>query len=147
MLRPFADTTLTDIVLKKLATFGENSFFAGYEGEFKRKCDDIGVSFVQRTKKSVSIDEPQIEYLSFLREVNYDYLLIVNGCLPLLKVETITKFLNEVVSNGLNPSSVIIKRSNYFFGKDKLPINFSIDLKNLNSKKVSPIYEFANALY
>ena len=69
MLRPFADTTLTDIVLKKLATFGENSFFAGYEGEFKEKCEDIGVRFVQRTKESVSIDEPQIKYLSFLLSI------------------------------------------------------------------------------
>ncbi len=147
MLRPFSGTTLTDIVLKKLATFGENSFFAGYEGEFKEKCEDIGVRFVQRTKESVSIDEPQIKYLSFLRKVNYDYLLIVNGCLPLLKVKTIMGFLNEVVDNDLHPSSVFVKRSNYFFGKDKLPLNFSIDLKNLNTKSVSPVYEFSNALY
>jgi len=28
-----------------------------------------------------------------------------------------------------------------------LPLNFSIDLKNLNTKSVSPVYEFSNALY
>ena len=147
MLRPFDDTTLVDIILKKLKSLGDNTFFAGYEKEFKQKCDQIGVRFVQRTKKSVSIDEPQIECLSFLREVNHDYLLIVNGCLPFLKVETIKSFLNEVVGRGLHPSSVIMKQSNYFFGENKLPINFAVNLKNLNTKSVSPIYEFANALY
>jgi len=147
MLRPFGNTTLVNILLEKLKTFGENTFFAGYDREFNEKCDEIGVRFVQRTLKSVTIDEPQIECLSFLKEVNYDYLLIVNGCLPFLNIKTISAFLNEVVNNGLYPSSAIIKRSNYFFGKDKLPINFSVDLKNLNTKSVSPIYEFANALY
>ena len=96
MLRPFAGTTVVDILLRKLKLLGENSFFAGYDEEFKNKAAAAGVRFVQRTKKSVSIDGPQVECLSFLREVGYEYLLLVNGCLTFLQVNTIKKFLTDV---------------------------------------------------
>ena len=114
LLRPFGNTTLVDILLSKLSTFGDNAFFAGYDSEFKEKCNEIGVNFVQRTLKSVTIDEPQIEALSFLKKINYEYLLIINGCLPFLKIETINSFLEEVIENGLQSTSAIQKRSNYF---------------------------------
>ena len=77
MLRPLGNTTLVNILLEKLKTFGDNTFFAGYDREFNEKCDEIGVSFVQITLKSVIIDENKIKVLSFLRKVNYDYILII----------------------------------------------------------------------
>lgn len=147
MLRTFGNTTLADIILSKLSLFGENAFFAAHAEEFKNKCLEHGIDFVQRTLKSVTVDEPQTECLSFLKDVNYEYILIVNGCLPFLKTSTITNFLQKVVENGLNPTSAVIARNNYFFTKDKKALNFSSNLKNLNTKTVEPIYEFANALY
>ena len=147
MLRPFGNTTLVDILLNKLKALGSNTFFAGYEKEFRKKCDNIGVRFVQRTYHSVSIDEPIIEALSFLNDVNFEYLLIINGCLPFLRPETIKIFLQKVMKNDLASSSAIIQRNNYFFDYGKHPINFQTKLKTLNTKTVKPIYEFANALY
>jgi CMP-N-acetylneuraminic acid synthetase len=55
--------------------------------------------------------------------------------------------LNIVIEKGLPPSAAIVKRRNYFFEENKKPINFPIGLKNLNTKTVRPIFEFANALY
>jgi spore coat polysaccharide biosynthesis protein SpsF (cytidylyltransferase family) len=147
MLRTFGDTTVVDILLSKLAHFEENAFFAGHAEEFKGKCLGHNVNFVQRSLKSVTIDEPQTECLSFLKDVNYDYILIVNGCLPFLKTSTISDFLQKVVDNDLRSASAVIARKNYFFDKDKKSLNFSSNLKNLNTKTVEPIYEFANALY
>ena len=147
MLRNFGGTTLVDILLRKLVPFGDDAFFAGYDKEFEDKCQQNGVRFIQRSEKSVSIDEPQIECLSFVKDVEYDHLLIVNGCLPLLGESIIQRFLNIVIEKGLPPSAAIIKRHNYFFGQHKEPINFPAGLKNLNTKTVRPIFEFANALY
>ena len=63
MLRPFANTTLTDIVLKKLAEFGDRAFFAGFEPEFEDRSRQRGVKFIKRDKKSVNIDGPITDIL------------------------------------------------------------------------------------
>lgn len=147
MLRDFGGTSVADILLSKFSEIGSNTFFAGHDPKFKKKCEEYGVAFVQRTLESVTVDEPQTTCLSFLNDVDYDYVLLVNGCLPFLKTETILKFLDDVAANGLKPSSAVFKRHNYFFNLEKKSLNFPSDLKNLNTKTVEPIYEFANALY
>ena len=147
MLRNFANTTLLDILIDKLAAFNDQSFFGGYEQVFKEKCNRKNVQFIQRSEKSTQIDGPITECISFIKETNYKYLLLVNGCLPHLKVSTIKRFLTFVKENHFKPATVITKKNNYFFNKEKLPTNFSLSLKTLNTKKTEPIYEFSNALY
>jgi CMP-N-acetylneuraminic acid synthetase len=147
MLRPFADTTLTDILLLKLKEIGPHSFFAGYEKEFKEKCKNAGVRFVKRSKKSINTDEPITEILSFLKNEEYDYFLIVNACLPFLRTETIKLFLKDCIINKMQPAFSVILRNNFFITKDHEPINFSLRMKTINTKTVEPIYEFAHALY
>lgn len=147
MLKPFAGTTLTDIALSKLKKFGNNAFFAGYEDEFKRKCRKAGVRFLQREYKSVTIDGPITEILSFLREVDYENLLIVNSCLPFLRYRTIAGFLNDCLSHDCRPAFAVIRKNNFFFNLKREPLNFSLSLKTINTKTVEPVYEFAHALY
>lgn len=147
MLRPFGKATLTDIVLEKLGNFKQNSFFAGYEPEFKDKCAKHGVRFVQRSQKSATIDEPITEILSFLKDLEYDYFLIVNACLPFLRVESIEKFLNKCLEQDFHPAFAVIKRHNFYMTAERKPLNFSLSLKTINTKAVEPVYEFAHALY
>jgi CMP-N-acetylneuraminic acid synthetase len=147
MLRPFGETNVLEILLNKLKILGDNTFFAGYDNEFKRKTINAGVTFIQRTKKSVSVDGPQIECLSFLEDVDYDYLLLINGCLPFIRVETVKNFMDDVIMNDLQPSVVAPKRHNYYFDQKRRPLNFSTSIKVLNTKTVAPLYELGNALY
>ena len=147
ILRNFGNTTILDILLNKFSQLDEDTFFSGYEEEFQNKCNNYGIRFLQRTKRSASIDGPALDILSFLKNVNYDYLLIVNSCLPFLKLSTIKNFLSHVKNNGYLPTAACIKRSNYFFTNNKKPINFPDDLITMNSKVVEPVLEFANALY
>ena len=147
LLRGFGDTTLTDIVLEKLAAFGSQAFFAGYEDEFRQKCERHRVAFVPRSQRSVSVDEPITEILSFLQDVPYTHLLIVNGCLPFLRVETIRTFLGDCEKGGLAPAFAVIRRHNHFIAVDRRPLNFPADMKTINTKTVQPVFEFAHALY
>lgn len=147
MLRPFAGTTLTDILLGKLSTFGPQSFFAGFEEEFREKSDRHGVRFVQRDPRSVAIDEPITEILAFLSEVPFTHLLIVNGCLPFLTAATIAGFLDVCVHGELAPAFAVIRRRNHFMSLDRRPLNFPLDMKTINTKTVEPVLEFAHALY
>jgi hypothetical protein len=147
MLRPFAGTTLTDILLDKLRHFGSQAFFAAHEGEFQEKCDQHGVAFVPRDPRSVTIDEPITDILSFLRDVPYTHLLIVNGCLPFLQTSTMAAFLDECRQGDLAPAFAVIRRRNHFLSLDRRPLNFPLDMTTINTKTVEPVLEFAHALY
>ena len=119
MLRPFASTTLTDIILAKLGQFKLDTFFAGYEDEFRNKCKENKVRFVNRDEKSINIDEPIHEILSFIKHEKSDYFLLVNACLPFLKIATIEKFLNNCINKKLTSSFAITRRDNYFLDNNK----------------------------
>lgn len=147
LLRPFGDTTLTDILLRKLRTFGDQAFFAGHEDEFRDRCDHHGVRFVPRSLHSASIDEPITQILSFLQDQPYSHFLIVNACLPFLKVSTVQAFLDGCVADAMAPAFGVIRRKNHFIGLDHRPLNFPEDLQTINSKTVTPVLEFAHALY
>lgn len=147
MLRPFGDTTLTDIVLSKLQQLGDMSFFSGFEPEFQEKCRQAGVRFVQRSEKSVTIDGPIVEILSFLKDLEFDYFLIVNACLPFLTSASISQFLAECQTGGFKPAFAVVKRNNFFIDEERRPLNFHLNLKTINTKTVQPVYEFAHALY
>jgi CTP:molybdopterin cytidylyltransferase MocA len=147
MLRPFGGTTLADIVLDKLRAFAPASFFAAWDDEFREKSERHGVTFVRRDQRSATIDEPITEILSFLHDVPYSHLLIVNGCLPFLTTSTIARFLGDCRRGGLAPAFAVNRRRNHFMSLDQRPLNFPADMKTINSKTVEPVLEFAHALY
>jgi spore coat polysaccharide biosynthesis protein SpsF (cytidylyltransferase family) len=150
MLRPFAETTLTDIVLSKLEPLrdaGYMTFFAGLEDEFRDKCEDHRIQFVRRDEKSAVIDGPLTGILSFLREVDSEYFLIVSACGPFLKAETIRAFLDECTSNGYESAISVMARKTFFIDLDRSPLNFEVSSNSLNTKTVRPVYEIAHQLY
>jgi len=146
LLRKFTDTTVIDILLKKFTNF-ENSFFGGYDKEFKIKCNKHNINFLQRSKRSVTIDYPIVDALKFIKKIDSSYILLVNSCLPFLKSETINNFLHYVIKNKYKPATAITEKKNYYFDKNYRPINFSKKIKTLNTKTVTKVYEYANALY
>jgi CMP-N-acetylneuraminic acid synthetase len=147
LLRPFGGTTLTDIAMEKLHALGDDTFFAGYDEEFRAKAAAHQLRFVPRSLESATIDEPIVDVLSFLKDVDYTHFLIVNACLPFLKIETIQRFLADAVSHGYQPAFAVAKRATHFITADRRPVNFPADMKTINTKTVEPIFEFAHALY
>lgn len=146
MVRPFQDTTLTDVFLSKLGSLKRNIFFAGYEDVFRDKCREHDVPFVQRTRRSASVDHPAAEIYNFLTEQPYTYLLQVNACLPFLRTKTILDFLESCTSD-YRPCFGVIRKKNYFVQLDGTPVNFKTNLDTINTKVVEPLYEFAHVFY
>ena len=147
VLRKFVNTTLTDIALKKLKIFKEQSFFAAYDNDFKKKCATHNVRYVERNYKSSIIDEPILSILHFLKEQKYKKFIIINACVPFLKIETIKKFLKFCLQNPNLPAFSVIKKNNFFLDGDKKPLNFNKKAKTINTKKTKALYEFAHSLY
>jgi hypothetical protein len=146
LLRPFVDTTLMYILLSKLGLFGANAYFGGYDEEFKGKCRENNVNFIQRTERSVSIDEPLTEVFGFVRDVPADKIMFVNGCLPFLSIGTMKAFLAHCEKGYERPALAVLTRKNYFFDQNKAPL-FKVVQGELNTKAVKTVYECANALY
>lgn len=147
MLRPFGGTTLTDIVLSKVKEFGADGYFAGFEPEFKEKCLEHGVNFIQRDKRSATIDGPIIDIFGFVRTLEYKKILFISGCNPFLSIKTITEFYQSCLENYDKSLLAVLKRKNYFFSVDKKPLNFEPATDKWNTKTVTPIFESANVLY
>jgi CMP-N-acetylneuraminic acid synthetase len=147
MLRPFVGTTLTDIVLSKIRFFGIDSYFAGFEPEFKEKCAKYGVNFIQRTERSVNIDGPILDVFGFVNEVKCKKILFINPCVPFLSLDTIRKFLDHCLSHYDNSALAVVKRNNYFFDDKKKALNFVPASDSWNTKTVKLLFESANVLY
>lgn len=148
MTKNFCGTSLTDIFLKKMQKLkkrGVNVFFGGYDKILKVKCKKYGIPFVQRTKKS-SEAENAPEIYDFLCEQNFEYLLQVNACMPLLKVKTILSFL-EKCKKIKKPAFGVYEVNNYFISKNNKPYNFNKKIKTINTKTVEKAKEFAHCFY
>jgi CMP-N-acetylneuraminic acid synthetase len=147
LLKKFGNTTLTDIVLKKLKKFNKQSFFAGYDTEFEEKCSFHKIRFVKRDYKSSTIDTPITSILHFLKKQGYKKFIIINACVPFLKISTIKKFIKFCLEQPNRPAFTIVKKNNLYLNNNYKPINFNKNLKTINTKKVKEIYEFAHCLY
>ncbi len=148
MLKNFCNTTLTDIFLSKLKILqsrGFNVFFAGYENVFKQKCKKYSIPFIQRTKKSANAENAD-EIYDFLKNQNFDYLLQVNACMPMLKVNTIEKFLKKCIKIK-KPCFAVQDVNNYFLSNKNKPFNFTNKITTINTKRVSKIKQFAHCFY
>ncbi|TAN51585.1 MAG: hypothetical protein EPN26_08875 [Rhodospirillales bacterium] len=147
MLRPFAGTTLTDIVLEKLARLPYPSFFAGYEQEFSDKCAKQGVRFVERSLHSATIDEPITEILEFLKPIDAKYLVIVSACLPLLPYADILSFIEASLADKRPAMSARLHRTYFLRARDGMALSFQAEGKTINTKTVEPVYELVHGLY
>ena len=147
MLRPFAGTTLTDILLAKLARCRYPAFFGGYEPVFRERCEQHGVRFVQRDQRSVTVDEPITDILSFLKPLEFTHFLCINGAVPFLRIETAEAFLEECVAHDAQPGFAVIRRPTHMMSLDRRALNFDISAKTINTKTVEPVLEFGHSLY
>ena len=147
MLRPFGGTTLVDIALAKLKAVDADAFFAGFEDEFRTKCAEYGVRFVQRDVQSIGIDGPIADILAFLRDVDAKYVLLVSACNPFLTVEHIRDFRARCVDGGHRPAISVKRYRKHFVTTDARAVNFDLGAKTLNNKIVEPVFELVDGLY
>ena len=109
MIRSFDSTTLSDIIIKKLSLLNYNVYFAGYEKIFKTKSSFHNVNFIQRSKTSSLSEGPNSKIHEYLFDLEYDYFLLINACLPFLKLQTINNFIDFCLKSNF-PKTIITKK-------------------------------------
>lgn len=152
MIRPFAGTTLSDIALSKIHKSNfinkGNFYFAVYDEPLKAIADKYSLQVFHRSKRSSDAEDSLQEIYEWHNQLDYDYVIKINGCSPFLTIQTIDNFIQtflEIKHDGLFG---VIKKKNYFWSSTKKLITpWPKGLTIMNTKVVEPTYEGAHCLY
>jgi CMP-N-acetylneuraminic acid synthetase len=150
-IRSFAGTTLCDIILQKVVTSDiplDNFVFSVYEPELVNIGKEYGVNIFHRSAKSAKSEGWPLTDIYEWYSLPYKYVVLISGCNPLLRVETINEFVNAYVNSYYHGLfGVITKKTYYWNGLCESITPFSDGERIMNTKKVKTTYEAAHCLY
>jgi len=152
MLKPFADTTLVDLVFSKLSSSRvipkENIYLSAYEEDLKEVGRKYGVNIYDRSKESVESEGEQLsELFEWYNKLPFKYVILTSACNPLLKIETIDSFIEKFLTSDNEGSFAVFEKKTYYWDKEGKSITDWKGETRLNTKYVEPVYEAAHCLY
>ena len=151
MIRPFAGSTLTDIVLEKLKSskiIPEDSIYlSAYEPELISIGEKHKINVFERSEKSANSEgTPMTEMYEWWDKLPFKYVVLVNACTPILSIQAIDNFVLSYANSNSDGSFGVIEKKNYFWDESK---NFLTPLTEavMNTKTAQKTYEAAHCLY
>lgn len=152
MLKPFAGTTLVDILFEKLKrskVFNVSDiYFSAYEPELKEVAIQHGINIFDRSERSAKSEgEPLTEIYEWHNKLPYKYVVLVSACNPLLSIETIDKFVTSFIKSDKEGGFAVFEKKTYYWDKDQNSLTDWKGATIMNTKLVDPIYEAAHCLY
>ena len=152
MIRPFAGTTLVDILFEKLKKSKiipkENIYFSAWEDELKNIANNHGINIFHRSEKSaLSEGVPLSEIYEWHDKLPFEYIILISACNPLLKIETIDSFVDQFLKSKKEGAFAVFKKKTYYWDKNHNSITNWEGLPIMNTKLVEEVYEAAHCLY
>jgi CMP-N-acetylneuraminic acid synthetase len=154
MIRPFAGDTLFGIVLDKLLECKNipngNIIASVYEDELIEIVDNKPISYYIRSKTSAEEENDLQVIYEWHNQLpsEYKYVVLISGCTPLLKIETIDRFVDKFVNQEEENLFAVIEKKQYFWDKQGKMINDWPEGETImNTKVIEPTYEAAHCLY
>ena len=153
MIRPFAGTTLVDILFSKLKQSSiiplDNIYFSAYEEDLKEVAFRHGINIFHRSEgSSMSEGEDLTEMYEWWNKIPAKYVVLISACNPLLKVETIDSFYKSFLESSREGAFAVFEKKTYYWNKEGDMITPWIkDYQLMNTKYVEPVYEAAHTLY
>jgi len=152
MLRPFAGTTLVDILLKKVSNLksinSNQVYFCAYEDELLEVASKYHINTIRRSKESAD-EEKDIKVLfEWHKQIPTNYLVMISACNPLLQPETIDKFIQQYSISDKEGAISVYESKNYFWDKEGKMLNKWPDgFTSMNTKFVEPTKIAAHCMY
>ena len=151
MIRPFADSTLTDIALEKLVASKvipeSNIYLSAHEAELISIGKKHKVNIFERSKKSANSEgTPMADMYEWWDKIPFEYAVLVNACAPLLSVKTINDFVLKYSNTNSDGLFGVIEKKNYFWDESRkflTPLTEAV----MNTKTAQKTYEAAHCLY
>jgi len=151
MLRPFADTTLTDILFDKLSQSTiipkSNIYFSVFEDELKKIGKKHGINIFHRSKDSAFAETDMKLIYEWHDKLPFKYVVLISACNPLLTIETIDAFIKSFVESDKQGAFAVFEKKTYYWNKNGQAITDWNGASIMNTKLVEPIYEAAHCLY
>ena len=151
MIKPFAETTLTDIAMAKIKECKvlkqENFYLSAYEPELKEIALKHNLNIFDRSEASANSEgTPMTEMYDWWDKLPYKYCILINACAPFLKPETIDGFIEAYINSDSDGMFGVMEKKNYFWnneGRSLTPLKGAV----MNTKVVDITYEAAHCLY
>lgn len=136
-LRPFGDTCLFDIYLKKWMGIRDDISLqtadhpvwdlrmALWLGDTKlvEKCKRAGLSIIERDGASRNAHNDLVTQFNFLKDIDCDWFLWPNGCAPFLKVETILEIARRFHEGEPRPITTVREKRGWIWDERGCSIN------------------------
>jgi CMP-N-acetylneuraminic acid synthetase len=147
MLKPFAGTTLVDILLEKiikLKSIPPNQvYFCAHEDKLLKVASKYPINTIKRSQESAK-EEKDIKILfEWYKQIPTNYLVMISACNPLLQPKTIDEFIGQYSVSSKEGAISVYESKNYFWDKkgkmlNKWPDGFtSMNTKFVESTKVA----------
>jgi CMP-N-acetylneuraminic acid synthetase len=151
MLRSFNDTTLIDILFKKLSKSTviplSNIYFSAYEDELKSVATKYNINIFDRSKDSAYAETDMKLIYEWHDKLPYKYIILISACNPLLSIETIDAFVNSFIHSDKEGAFAVFEKKTYYWDRYGNAITDWAGASIMNTKFVDPIYEAAHCLY
>lgn len=155
MLRPFADSNLFEIAIRKVLDSNiipkENFYLSVMDDELKDIAEKYGVNVFERSEESTREPVTLQKALEWHEKLPFKHFVIINACNPLLKTETIDDFVLNFLKTKSNGMFGVFEKKTFLFNNEGEMINkfFGEDkyLATLETKFVETCYEAAHSLY
>lgn len=152
MLRDFAGSNLFEIAIQKLLSSkiipNENIYLSIHEDELKDIAKKYNVNVYSRSFDSANNDNSLQMIYEWHDKLPFKYVVKINPCSPLLKVETIDLFVKEFISQEKDNLFGVIPTKDYYWNKEgKLITPWPDNQTIMNTKAVEVTYKAAHVLY
>lgn len=151
MIRPFNDTTLTDITLQKLISSdipNNQIYLSVYEDELIEIGKKYPINIYHRSYESANVDKGIQTLFEWWNKLPFKYVVMVSACNPLLQIKTINDFLQTFLKTECDGMFSVIAKKNYFWSSNGKMLNAWPEGQDLlNTKAVDVTYEAAHCLY
>lgn len=152
MVRPFADTTLFDIALSKLVRSScipsSNIYASVCEPELKQIASKYPINIYSRSYASANSDDSLRLIYEWHNTLPHKYIIKLNACSPLLKIETIDKFYNHFLNSQSDNLFGVYPVRDYFWSSEgSLITNWPSGHTIMNTKAAELVYKAAHVLY
>jgi len=152
MIRPFAGTTLLDILLAKLTLSKiipkQNIYLFAHEAELVDIAKKHAISLLPRSAESANAESDLKVIHEWHDKVDYTYVVSINACIPFLTSNTIDRFVAHYLQTKHEGLFGVIKRKNYFWDSSlQLMTSCPEEKQAPNTKTATEVFEAAHSLY
>jgi len=151
MTRPFAGSTLTDLVLQKLVMSNipnDQIYLSVHEDELINIGNKYPINIWKRSYESANVDNGITTLFEWWDKLPYKYVVMISGCNPLLQVSTINNFVDTYLNSKSDGLFSVIEKKDYYWDTDGNMLNNWPDGQDLlNTKVVDVTYEAGHCLY